>query len=112
MSNQISLEGKKWIKDEAPEEDGEIIKLEIGEQIVGILTDKKPSKKYQGHFIYTIQVKDDPVQKIIIGTTILDQWMKNRSIGDEVLIKRLPDIPTDKAQDMQNYETYHAEGGA
>jgi len=108
--NQINLYDKKWVRDEPPEEDGEIIKLEIGETIAGVLVNKKPSKKYQGHFIYTLQVKDDPVPKVIVGTTILDRWMKNKEVGQELLIKRLPDIPTDKAQDMQNYETYSIGG--
>lgn len=111
MKKQITLNGKNWEKDESPEEDGEVIKLDVGEQLAGILINKKPSKKFQGHFIYTIQVKDDPVPKVLIGTTILDKWMKNREEGKEVLIKRLPDIPTDKAQDMQNYETYHPTEG-
>jgi len=109
--NQLSLNGKKWVKDKTPEEDGEVIKLEVGETIAGVLINKKASTKYKGHFIYTLQVKDDTIPKILIGTTILDKWMKNREINQEVLIKRLPDIKTDKAQDMQNYETYHPTEG-
>jgi len=102
-------EKKKFVKDTPPEDDGEVIKLKVDETIRGLLTDKYPSTKYKGKQIYKIKVKDDNVVKVIIGTTILDRWMKNKKLNEEVMIKRLKDIPTDKAQDMQDYETYHIE---
>jgi len=106
--NQRNL-NEKWVKDDPPENEGVVIKLDVGETITGLLLDKYPSTKYKGHMIYKLKVKDDDVVKVIIGTTILDQWMKNKEINEEVRIKRLNDIPTDKAKDMQNYETYHIE---
>ena len=110
QQNLGEKEEEKFIKDTPPEDDGVVIKLEIGETIAGLLLDKYPSTKYTGKQIYKIKVKDDDTPKVILGTTILDKWMKNKNVNEEIMIKRLPDIPTDKAQPMQDYETYHIEG--
>jgi hypothetical protein len=99
----------RFVLDDPPEDDAEVIKLEIGQAIEGILTDKRKSVTYKNRLIYEIKCKNDDMPKIIVGTTILDQWMKNKNVGDLVKIVRLADIKTDKPNPMQDYEVYHWE---
>ena len=107
MATQVSLDGKEWVRDEAPESSVDFVKLDVGETLVGLLLEKKPNPTFQDKMIYVIKQKDG-TQKIINGTTSLDLWMKNREVGEELLIKRLPDKPSiDPAkQPLQQYETY------
>lgn len=96
---------EEWIKDETFE-DAEVVKLEIGECIQGLLVDKFDSVRYNAG-IYKIKDKDDKKIKVIIGTTILDKLMKPKEIGEEVKIKRLEDGKARSGVVFQNYETYH-----
>jgi len=95
----------KWRKDK-PEEDAEVIKLEIDESIEGLLSDMFKSTKYNA-MIYKINVKDEKLVKVLVGTTILDKLMLSKAIGDEVKIKRLEDTTNQKGQVVHNWETYH-----
>jgi len=99
-------ENDKWVKDESYEEEGEVIKLGVGESIEGLLVDKFPSTKYNTS-IYKIKDKDDDNIKIIIGTTILDKLMQPKEIGELVKIKRLDDGKSQRGVEFQNWETYH-----
>ena len=96
----------KWVKDESYDEEGEVVKLKIGESIEGLLVDKFPSTKYNTS-IYKIKDKDDEKIKIIIGTTILDKLMQPKEIGEIVKIKRLEDGKSQRGVEFQNWETYH-----
>lgn len=98
---------KKWIEDEYVD-DAEVVKLQVGEGIEGLLIDKYPSSKYNAQ-IYKIQVKGDELQKILVGTTILDKMMKNKVVGDPVRIERLEDGKSTKGKPLQNWKTYHLE---
>jgi len=98
-------EEKKWKLDEH-DEDGEVIKLQIGESIEGLLIDVVKSVKYNA-MIYKIKVENNKLIKIIVGTTILDKLMLPKVIGDEVKIKRLEDNVNQKGQTVFNWETYH-----
>ena len=95
----------KWRKDK-PEEDAEVIKLEIDESIEGLLSDMFKSTKYNA-MIYKINVKDEKLVKVLVGTTILDKLMLSKAIGDEVKIKRLEDTTNQKGQVVHNWKTYH-----
>lgn len=95
----------KWDKDK-PEEDAEVVKLQVDESIEGLLTDMFKSTKYNA-MIYKIKVKDEKLVKVIVGTTILDKLMVPKAIGDEVKIKRLDDTTNQKGQSVHNWETYH-----
>lgn len=95
----------KWEKDK-PEEDAEVVKLEIDESIEGLLTDVFKSTKYNA-MIYKIKVKDEKLVKVIVGTTLLDKLMLPKTVGDEVKIKRLDDSVNQKGQTVFNWETYH-----
>ena len=103
---QTNIE-KKWIEDEEQSDDAEVVKLNVGESIEGILLEKKPSDIFG--FIYKIQKKDDPMPKIICGTTILVKKMMNKEIGSEILIKRIDDFKTKKGRFVHDYKTYHLE---
>jgi len=96
---------KNWIEDEEVP-DAEVIKLEIGDSIEGILIDKFHSTKYDVE-CYKIKVKDDDLPKILVGTTILERKMKNKQISEEVKIERVDDLPSDKGKPLQNYLTFH-----
>jgi len=103
----ILVDGKRYIKDKPV--DGEVIKLQVGEFIQGIIIDRSPSKKFKGRTIYKIKQKDDPIVKILVGTTMLDKVLSPYEVNDLVLVKRLEDIHSDNANDMQQYVTYHPE---
>jgi len=96
-------EADEWEPDEY---DAEVVKLQVGESIEGLLTDKYPSTKYEVQ-IYKIKVKDDDLSKIVMGTTILDKMMKNKEVGEPVKIERLEDKPSEKGNPIQNWKTYH-----
>jgi len=104
----IIVDGKRYVKDKPV--DGEVIKLQVGEFIQGILLDRFPSVKFKGKNIYKIKSKDDPVVKVLVGTTMLDKVLSAYEVNDLVLIKRLEDIRSDNPNDMQQYVTYHPEG--
>ena len=97
----------KWVKDEREQEDeAEVVKLDVGESIAGLLVDKYRSTKYNAG-IYKIKVKGDGRMKIIIGTTILDKLMEPKEINEEVKITRLEDGKSQKGRSYQNWETFH-----
>jgi hypothetical protein len=106
--NFIIVDGKKYIKDKPV--DGEVIKLQPGEFIQGILLDKFDSVKFKGKKIYKIKTKNDPVVKVLVGTTMLDKVLSSYEVNDLVLVKRLEDIHSDNPNDMQQYITFHPEG--
>jgi hypothetical protein len=103
----ILVDGKRYIRDKPV--DGEVIKLQVGEFIQGVLLDKFPSVKFKGKKIYKIKQKDDPIVKILVGTTMLDKVLSPYEVNDLVLVKRLEDIHSDNPNDMQQYVTYHPE---
>jgi len=96
---------QKWEIDK-PEEDAEVVKLQINESIEGLLSDMFKSTKYNA-MIYKIKVKDEKLVKVIVGTTILDKLMLPKVVGDEVKIRRLDDTTNQKGQSVHNWETYH-----
>jgi len=106
VQKEIENKDEEWVKDETYEEEGEVIKLNVGESIEGLLVDKFPSTKYNTS-IYKIKDKDDEKIKIIIGTTILDKLMQPKEIGELVKIKRLEDGKSQRGVEFQNWETYH-----
>ena len=107
----------EWIEDTEPDtnedEEVEFIKLEVGDSIEGLLLDKiSSSKRYNKETIYyKIQVKDDPIIKMLRGTTVLDRKMKNKSIGEPIKIQRQPDQKTDNGVTYQVYKTFHKNNG-
>ena len=103
----IIVDGKRFVKDRPV--DGEVIKLQVGEFIQGLLLDRFPSKKFKGKMIYKIKSKNDPVVKVLVGTTMLDKVLSAYEVNDLVLVKRLEDIHSDNPNDMQQYITFHPE---
>lgn len=106
VQKEINNNEGEWVKDETFDDEGEVVKLKVGESIQGLLVDKFPSTKYNTS-IYKIKDKDDDKVKIIIGTTILDKLMQPKEIGEEVKIKRLEDGKSQRGVEFQNWETYH-----
>jgi len=90
-----------WIE----QKDGQVVKLEIGESIEGILIHASVSEKYNIG-IYKIESNDDEIPNIILGTKMLDRKMANVDIGTNVKIIRNPDKPTDKGQAMHVFRVY------
>jgi hypothetical protein len=53
-----------------------------------------------------IKVKDDPIEKVILGTTMLNQLMQQVKDEKEVIIERLKDIKTEKGRFMHDYTLF------
>jgi len=91
-----------WIKDE---ENAEVIKLEVGETVEGLITDKTHSTKYDAT-ILKLKVKDDDTEKVILCPKILEKKIATKEVGQKIKIERLKDTTTGKGQTLQVYETY------
>ena len=102
---QKDLNNEEWEEITPFDDEGEILKLQEGQAIEGILQDVFESKKYSGHNIIKIKPKDDTL-KVILGTTVLDTKIKQASIGDIVKIHRVKDQKNDKGQTYQDYRVY------
>ena len=100
---------KKWVKDEDTSDDAEVVKLEIGESIEGILLEKKPSDTFG--FVYKIQTKAKELPQIICGTVILNKKMAGKEVGSEVLIERVNDVKTSKGRFAHDFVTFHLDDG-
>ena len=87
-------------------DDGEVVKLNPGESIVGLYQDKVRSAKHNC-MCYKIKVKGDDVPKVILGTTILEKMMETKEIGEEVKIERLEDGVNQAGVTYQKWKTYH-----
>lgn len=99
---------KKWVEDEEEyEDDADVVKLDEGESISGLLVEKRESDLFG--YIYKIKTKDDERLKIICGTTVLNKKMSNKVTGEEIMIERTKDEKSKKGLDYQNYKTYHVE---
>ncbi len=107
MTQKNIDEEKNWVKDQT-EAEGEVLKLQVGESVEGMLIDKFESKKYNAG-VYKIKVKDDDIPKVLLGTTILDKVMKTKEIGVEIKIVRLDDSVNQAGQNVQHWETYSRE---
>jgi len=103
---------EEWIEDTEDnneDEEVEFIKLEQGEHIEGLLLDKITSNKRYNkdtHY-YKIKTNNDPILKMLRGTTVLDRKMATREIGEPIRIERQPDQQTDQGITYQVYKTYH-----
>ena len=106
MSEQTKIE-KRWIEDDDDFDDAEVIKLNVGESIEGLLLEKKASETFG--FVYKIKVQDDVLPKIICGCTILNKHMANKEIGKEIRIVRQQDVKTLKGRFAHDYKTFHPE---
>ena len=100
---------RNWVKDEDVSDDAEVVKLEIGESIEGILLEKKPSEVFG--FVYKIKTKDRELPQIVCGTVILNKKMAGKDVGSEVLIERIKDVKTSKGRFAHDFVTYHMDDG-
>lgn len=91
------------------DDDAEVKKLEVGEHIEGILVDKWESKRFAGRTNYRISIKGEDLDKIIVGTTVLDRCMEKAKLGDEVKIIRDEDVKSDKGNPTQIYRVFFRE---
>jgi len=109
MKQEEIKESKKWVKDsdEQYEDDADVVKLDVGEAIQGLLISKKHSNLFG--YVYKFQVKGDDRFKILCGTTVLNTKMANKQEGDEMMIERLKDAKNQAGRYYQVYETYHTE---
>lgn len=105
--NQKDL--SRWIEDEEDKDEREIIKLDVGESIEGILMDKFDFQDNFGNINwgYIIKTNKTDEPKLLFGTTVLNRKMLNRQIGEAILIERLQDQKSKKGKPTQIYKTYH-----
>jgi hypothetical protein len=114
MKKQTEIDEVNWQKDDTvpfSDEKAEVIKLQVGESVSGVLTDVYDSVKWPGKKIYKIKAKNDDILKVLVGTTSLDRQMVGKEVGDLVKIVRLDDIPRKTGNPLQIYETFHAKQG-
>jgi len=109
MKQKEIEETKNWVKDndEQYEDDADVIKLDVGESIEGLLVTKKHSNLFG--YVYKFQVKGDDRFKILCGTTVLNTKMANKQEGDEIMVERVKDAKNQAGRSYQVYETYHME---
>jgi len=93
-----------WEKD-TPDEDGEVIKIDVGQSVEGILMDKFKSLKYST-YVYKVRTKDGKLL-VFLGSIMLDKMMQNRNLGEEIKVTRLPDQQSQSGRTYQVYETFH-----
>lgn len=108
MKNQ-KIDEVVWKEDpEIPfsDEAAEVIKLQVGESVEGVLTDVLESVKWPGKKIYKIKAKNDDVLKVLVGTTNLDRVLSMKKVGDLVKIERKEDVPRKTGNPLQIYKTY------
>jgi hypothetical protein len=100
--NQPTREYNGWTE----HRDGDVVKLEPGQEIIGILLNKSISLKYNDCGIYKIQVKDDPIPKVILGSKQLDRMMFDVNTGVVVRIVFEGTRPTDKGNAMKVFKVF------
>lgn len=83
----------------------ELIKLEVGEYVKGLLMAKDISEKYSCG-IYKIKEKDTGTTKVLLGSTILDRKMAFHFEGEEIIIERVANSLNQKQQTMHNFKIY------
>ena len=93
-----------WEKD-TPDEDGEVIKIDVGQSVEGILMDKFKSLKYST-YVYKVRTKEGKLL-VFLGSTILDKMLQNRNLGEEIKVTRLPDQQSQSGRTYQVFETFH-----
>ena len=98
----------KWKKDEE-DDDAEVVKLEVGESIEGLYTNKVYSGKYSAN-CFSIKPKEGKT-KVILATTILDKKMSAKNLGDLVKIVRTEDGKNQAGVTYQNYDTFSQDLG-
>ena len=106
FGDEEKTEEAPWEKDEAQDDDAEVVKLEVGQSIEGILMDKFNSVRY-GCGIYKLKVKEKDKLQIILGTTLLDKMLEKREITELVKIKRLEDQKSGTGRTYQVYDVFH-----
>jgi len=109
MNKQTAINNNVWREDpQVPfsDEAAEVIKLQIGESVEGVLIDVYDSVKWPERRIYKIKVKNDDVLKVLVGTAILDRQMSVKKVGDQIRIERMEDVPRKTGKPMQTYRTF------
>ena len=80
-----------------------------GEEIVGVLVSVQDSTKYENNKIYhidAIEANGSRSQKVVFGTTVLDDRMSYIKVGDTVKIIFKGTVQNAKKQDTKIFEVY------
>ena len=80
-----------------------------GEEIVGVLVSVQDSTKYENNKIYHIDAQGadgSRSQKVVFGTTVLDDRMSYIKVGDTVKIIYKGTVQNAKKQDTKIFEVY------
>jgi len=89
--------------------DGEVVKLEPGDSIDGLLVDKGVSHKYNNCGVYKLTINGDLVPKVILGSVQLDRLMSTIDIGKEVKILFEGTTPSNKGNAMKIFKVFTKE---
>jgi len=103
---QTELDKKaKYVKiEEKLADDADVIKLDVGESLEGLLLEKKPSDLFG--YVYKIKKEEDPRIKILCGTTVLNSKFANIDTDTEVLVERLKGKKNKSGRDYQDYDVW------
>ena len=80
-----------------------------GEEIVGVLVSVQDSTKYANNKIYHINAQaadGSSSQKVVFGTTVLDDRMSYIKVGDTVKIVYKGTVQNAKKQDTKIFEVF------
>lgn len=100
--DQTTDDNSEWTE----HRDGDVVKLEPGESIEGLLIGKGISHKYNDCGIFKIQTKEEPIPKIILGSKQLDRMMADVNTGVVVRIVFEGTKPTDKGNAMKVFKVF------
>jgi hypothetical protein len=78
-----------------------------GDEITGVLIGKEDSKKYENK-VYHLETKVGSLveQKVVFGTTVLDDRMGYIKVGDTVKIVFKGTVKNSKQQDTKVFEVF------
>ena len=97
---------KKYVKvEDGFKDDADVVKLDVGETIDGLLVDKKVSRKYG--MVFKLKKDDDPRFKVLPGTVILNRKFEDVELNTEVKVERLNDKQTKDGFDIQDYDVWY-----
>jgi len=109
MQKEIENKDKKWVKvgEQEHKDDADVVKLDVGECIEGLLLQKKNSTLFG--YVYKLKVKEDDRFKILCGTTVLNTKFANIPENVEVKVERLKDSKSQTGRVYQDYDVYFIE---
>ena len=88
----------------------QLLKLEIGDYVKGVLKHKGFSEKY-GCGLFKIHCEESDTIKVILGSAILDRKLEAHFEGENIIIERVDDVLNKRDQITHDYMIYAKKTG-